>query len=449
MRKAILLLLALLFGSAGLAAYLGDVHEDIVRQAIEYLNHIHYYDNYSTLANHEAVNAILQNSIGEDLEDWIYGYGQKGGPELYVEGISAASIRLVKGQATTLTHFWNADTAEPVNSSGHNLVKGRWLKGEFTIHNIPSAQRKAERMVYGDGTRHFRTLEFKTGAKDHSFVTVAEPKVPSQTINLTSSRRMFRIAVYSVDDYIIGHNVLVLGCYGALGRYRGYEIPYYVHITAEDWSSLMRQTGNCEEYRYLGRLCHLLADMCVPTHAHADNHGLLPVIGPAKYKECDAYEGWNIQSAVKAKGGYLEGRSGVRWTSADVARAYGYDLIPLPAGVDSRDFLYDLFYSVNQVAAMFPSNDCDGDFTANPTHPFSDYPYIQEMQARVLEMQGGSAEFQKHKGHDLTEEEMNDIQSVCIPTAIRAVATLLHWWGCHYGYVHKEFSAGIDTEARF
>ena len=139
MRKAILLLLALLFGSAGLAAYLGDVHEDIVRQAIEYLNHIHYYDNYSTLANHDAVNSILQNSIGEDLEDWIYGYGQKGGPEPYVEGISATSLRLVKSQATTLTHFWNADTAEPVNSSGHNLVKGRWLKGEFTIHSIPSA----------------------------------------------------------------------------------------------------------------------------------------------------------------------------------------------------------------------------------------------------------------------------------------------------------------------
>ncbi len=440
MRKVILLFLPFLLGGATLAAYTGDVHEDIVRQAIEYLNHIYYFDNYSTLANHDAVNALLQSSIAEDEEDWIYGYGQKGGPEPYIEGVSEFSVKFIKGQSTTVSHFWNADMTEPVNSSGHNLIKGKWLGGEFTIHNIPSAERKAERMIYGNGIRHFRTLEFRTGGKDHSFVTVPEPKVPSLTINLSSSKSTFRLSIYSVDDYIGGHNVLILGCYGKLGKYSAYQIPYYVHLSDQDWASLMRQTGNCEEYRYLGRLAHLLSDMSVPTHSHADNHGIMPILGSAKYKECDSYEGWNIQRTLKNKGGYLYGRYGMKWTSADVARIYGYKLIPLPAGITSRDFLFDLFYSVNQVAAMFPSNDCDGDFNADPAHPFSEYPFVQEMQQRIMEQHGGSTDFQKHRGQDLPEEELDRIQSICIPMAIRAVATLLYWWGCRFDYTHVELS---------
>ncbi|MBW6514619.1 MAG: hypothetical protein K0B87_07675 [Candidatus Syntrophosphaera sp.] len=438
MRKAYLLLLIFLMGGAALSAYNGEVHEDIVRQAIEYLNHIHYFDNYSTLANHDAVNALLHHSIAEDHEDWIYGYGQKGGPVPYIEGISEIAINFIKGQCITVTHFWNADMIEPVNSSGHNLVKGKWLGGEFTIHNIPSAQRKAERMIHGSGIRHFRTLEFSTKNKDHSFATVAEPKVPSLTVNLYSTKSKFRIAINSVDDYILGHNVLILGRYGRMGKYSAYEIPYHVHLSDEDWERMMRQTGNCEEYKYLGRLAHLLSDMSVPAHAHADNHGILPVLGAHKYDECDAYEGWNIQSTLKSRGGYLHARSGVKWTSADVARIYGYELIPVPSAADSRDFLYDLFYCVNQVAAMFPSNDCDGDFNANPEHPFSEYPFILEMQARILEMHGGSTDFQKHRGKDFTEEELDKIQYICMPMAIRAVATLLHWWGCRYGYERAE-----------
>ncbi len=441
-RKMLLMLLPVLISFTTLQAYTGVVHEDIVRQAIEYLNHIRYFDNYSTLSNHDAVNAILQNSMDEDLADWIYGYNSKGGPEPYIEGVSAASRKIIRGYTTTVTHFWNADMVEPVNSSGHNLIKGKWLGGEFTIHNIPSAERKAERMIYGSGLRHFRTLEFKTPHKDHIFTTVAEPKLSSQTINLSSSRSLFRIAINSVDDYILGHNVHILGHYKTWGKYSAYEIPYYVHLSEVDWADLMRQTGNCEEYRYLGRLAHLLTDMCVPTHTHNDNHGVLPLLNSAKSQDCDSYEGWNITGTLKMRGGYLNARSAIRWTSADVARVYGYNLIPVPADIDSRDFLYDLFYSVNQVTAMFPSNDCAGDFNANPEHPFSEYPFILEMQAKILNQHGGSSDFQKPRGQDLPAEELDKIQSICIPMAVRAVATLLYWWGSHYGYAHIEPGAG-------
>jgi hypothetical protein len=62
------------------------------------------------------------------------------------------------------------------------------------------------------------------------------------------------------------------------------------------------------------------------------------------------------------------------------------------------------------------------------------------MQAKILEMYKGSIEFQKHRGQKLSLQELDNIQSVCIPMAIRAVATLLYWWGCRYGYTHTGIS---------
>ncbi len=442
MRKQLFWLLLMLLIVRQLAAYMGSVHEDIVRQALEYLSHISDFEHYSNLHNHDGINVLLENSIEEDMEDWIYGYGSKDKPRprILISGVSPFAKNTIKKYTMTITHFWNADMAEPVNSSGHNLVEGKWLGGTYTIHNIPSAQRKAERMIYGNDMHHSRTLEFSTEENTHSFHTVPEPKIPSRKVDLTSNNGTFRFSIYSVDDYINNHNILILGHYHSKGRYSEYSPNYYVHLLEENWDSLMQQQGGYEEFEYLGRLAHLLSDMCVPTHTHNDIHGLVPTMNNTKSEDCDQYEGWNITGLMSTTGGYLQKRSSVRWTASDVARVYGYKLIPVPSEMSDRDFLYDLFYTVNQVTAMFPSNDCDGDFKANPQHPFSQYPFILEMQDRIMKMYAGSPDFQKHRGQNLSYEDLNNIQSIVMPMAIRAVATLLYWWGCRYGYAHTDLT---------
>jgi hypothetical protein len=441
MAKLLLPLMFALLCISALSAYTSDVHENILNQALEYLSHIAYFDNYSHLSNHDGVNAMLQNAVDEDFGDWIYGYGNKGTPAPSISEVSDMSESVMKGYIKTVTHFWNADMIEPVNSSGHSLVEGKWLGKKYSIENVPSAQKKAQRMMFGKSIHHSREFEFRTPGRDHEFVTVAELKVPSQTINLTSANSIYRICIYSVDDYIKNHNILILGHNRKFGKYADYEIPYYVHLSDSDWNNLMKQQEGTEEFKYLGRLAHLLSDMCVPTHAHNDIHGMVPKLDAGRKKDFDQYEGWNVSGIMGTRGGYLTYHKAIRWTSADVAKVYGYKLIPLPPGKSDEDFLYDLFYTANQVTSMFPSNDVDGNFTANSEHPFSEYPFILEMQSKILEMHGGSAEFQKGKGQDMTPEELENIQSVCMPMAIRAVATLLYWWGNRYGYPQSEASA--------
>jgi hypothetical protein len=439
MAKLLLALLFVLLFVSALSAYTGEVHEEIVRQALEYLSHISYFENYTKQNNHDAVKALLQSAIDEDTGDWIYGYGKSGMPEPYVSGVSDASEIVIQGYIKTITHFWNADLTEPVNSSGHNLVEGKWLGGKYTIHNIPSAQRKAERMIYGNNIHHDRTMEFKTPLENLGFATVPDLKGNSQRVNLHSANGAFRFSIYSVDDYILNHNILILGHYLKNNKYVDYDTTYYIHLTDRDWTSLMYQTDNCEEYRYLGRLAHLLSDMSVPTHTHNDIHGVVPVLNSEKITDCDQYEGWDIPS-LNSHGGYLYTSDAIKWTAADVAKVYGYELIPLPVDMNSEEFLYHLFYTVNQVASMFPSNDCGGNFTANPEHPFSQYPFITDMQSKIMEMHGGSVDFQKRKGQNMSDKELDNIQNICIPMAIRAVATVLYWWGCHYNYPHTEIS---------
>ncbi len=441
MSRVLILTLIMWLMLSCLPAYTSDVHENIVNQALEYLSHIVYFENYSHLSNHNGVNTLVQNAADEDFSDWIYGYGEKNVSTPIISGVSDISEKVVKSYIKTITHFWNADMVEPVNSSGHNLVEGRWLGKKYIICNIPSAERKAHRTVYGNRLPHYRRFQFRTHDRDHIFSTVGELKIPSQKINLTSANNTYCLAIYSTDDFFMNHNALITGCYKKLGKNQQYQVPYYVHLEAEDWKNLMKQLGGTEEYAYLGRLAHLLSDMCVPTHAHCDIHGMVPKLDSGRKKDFDQYEGWNVSGIMGTKGGYLTYHNAIRWTSADVAKVYGYKLIPLPSDVNDSDFLYDLFYTANQVTSMFPSNDVDGNFIANPEHPFAEYPFIIEMQGRILEMCDGSTDFQKCSGQELTAEELDRIQAICMPMAIRAVATLLYWWGYHYGYTYSETSA--------
>ncbi|MDK9712394.1 PKD domain-containing protein [Acidaminobacter sp.] len=91
-------------------------------------------------------------------------------------------------------------------------------------------------------------------------------------------------------------------------------------------------------FEALGHVTHLLADMSVPAHVHEDSH------------KTDIYEDW-----MEFPTAYL--------SSFELDSLVAKGPIQIPEGVS--DPLYYLFYTTNQVADMFPSDDEDGDVTSN------------------------------------------------------------------------------------
>jgi len=91
-------------------------------------------------------------------------------------------------------------------------------------------------------------------------------------------------------------------------------------------------------FEALGHVTHLLADMSVPAHVHEDSH------------KTDIYEDW-----MEFPTAYL--------SSFELESLVAKGPIQIPEGVS--DPMYYLFYTTNQVADMFPSDDEDGDATSN------------------------------------------------------------------------------------
>ena len=95
-------------------------------------------------------------------------------------------------------------------------------------------------------------------------------------------------------------------------------------------------------YHYLGHVCHLLADMSVPAHVHEDPHGPEPI-------DDDSYEDWMTLDNAELD-------------NDEKAELVSLGPVVIPDGVDP---LYYLFYTTNQVADFFPSDDYEGDTVDN------------------------------------------------------------------------------------
>jgi len=156
-------------------------------------------------------------------------------------------------------------------------------------------------------------------------------------------------------------------------------------------------------YERLGRVAHLLADMTVPAHAHMDPH-------PPQVDD-DAYEEW-----ITTNYG--------RWNADNAKREGG--LISFPAEV--TDCLYYLFYTANQTADYFASDDCDGDtndrrgwmdYRGWPTRPTRDWHLDT---ARNIERPEDNAD--NDDGDNDNDGDLTRIANRCFVYAIRATATL-------------------------
>jgi hypothetical protein len=149
-------------------------------------------------------------------------------------------------------------------------------------------------------------------------------------------------------------------------------------------------------WEVLGRMCHLLGDMSVPTHSRRDEHGLDP----------DSYENW-----VGADGGPYQW-----WTHDSVGQSIN------PYNADN-DPLHYLMYTMQQQANHFGGN---GPYEGNGNDLIGGAPRTLESSFLIglglpsLGLPTGNGPW--------TEANLRNIMNRTLPYAIRATAGLLYWF---------------------
>jgi hypothetical protein len=133
---------------------------------------------------------------------------------------------------------------------------------------------------------------------------------------------------WDVDEGI-GDPVYMAGCGECANAWQKAEILWGMAVGEYNSGDLL--TG----YEYLGHVVHLLGDMSVPAHVHEDKH----------YPDDDCYEDWMTLANAEL-------------SDTEKADLGSLGPVVIPDGVDP---LYYLFYTTNQVADFFASDDYDGD----------------------------------------------------------------------------------------
>ncbi len=145
-------------------------------------------------------------------------------------------------------------------------------------------------------------------------------------------------------------------------------------------------------WEILGRAAHLLTDMGVPAHAHNDIH----------WPDTDAYEDAMTTSYAQ------------NWNYIDAANQGGVIDV-----TNKQDPLRYLFYTTNQVADFFPSDDYSGDNNYNPNYG-SDY-YLE-----LYDVISGL-------GSPPSSVNNSNIANASFVMCIRTVAGLLKWFADETG----------------
>jgi|GEM_PF-915950 len=450
MKKIIVLTIITLLVIVSLSAqkYCGDIHEYLFEQGVELLNEYKYYSEFQAGIGpgNPLYNLMQEGSSAEDEMDWVYGYSEVGGPEIDIWGVDDLTEWFLESYCKTITHFWDADNFDVFETNGHNLVSGFVFGNEFTIHDIPSAVTKAYTTLFG--------YNHKVHYKYKSYIAPAEMMqfelVNGGNVSLWSLEKDFKVSIESLDDYINNHNVYIVAHYIENGQLSYFDSPYYVHMGDSMWNDFTSQNPYWE-YSYAGRIIHLIGDMAVPAHVHNDQHPPMPFwivflieLG-WDWDYCDDYEGWDYDDGPigpTGEGGYLRNRVWLveDWDAESILENYG-GLIARPSECNGEDFIFDLFYSINQVTDVIASDDKPGDWDLDPDHPLDDYPFIEDMFNRLQDsslypyFSTGTLQLLMDPHEKCSVNyECDKIRDICIPLAIRGTATFLEWWAQWNGF---------------
>ena len=342
------------------------VHQYIVKQA------------YYFLENEKGPIPELRDRIGlsfvgsgDDDDPWQTGYIGVGAMREDLEDPLWGYGDLFEGWTPTSTHFWDADNGDDVLTP---------IPGSPDAFN---AYYKARTYLFG-GHRIF----FQKYSIDPELGVIFGYLYSYSSI---------------IELYKTGH------CFSE--GYVALDGNYYTWTPEEIYMDL--EAARKMAAMILGRVAHLLTDMSVPAHTHNDLHAF-----------GDGYEDW---MAAHYLDGYYELPfiDLIYWDAWNAARQ-GPLIDPYQAVITNdwiRQIRY-LFYTGNQIADRFPSDDNDGDNNYSTNYNGDDYTILNLIQEITHPYTAGS----------VTPHEVN---TYAFRYCIRAVAGLFYWFANETGMITK------------
>ncbi len=364
-RLFFLIILTYLISPDYLQAHKEWVHQYLAKESygfLEYKIGVIYPD----LRDHIGLNF---DGRGSDNEPWLYPYVAAGAWREDLEDPVYGYGGWFNGWTPTVTHFWRADDGlddvTPITASG----------------NAENAYTKAMVYLFGGHRIFYKKKSYNS--------TIGE---------------IILGLFYSYDDlvdlYSTGH------CYN-----EGYiDLSGNAHYYSPIEIYMDLQAARNMSYIILGRVAHLLADMSVPAHTHADMH-------PCEYDDGDSYELWMGNNHT---GGCNDEHTSFPAQAWNRDTAYNQGSLLDISTFNDQDAITYLFYTQNQITNHFSTHD----FGGNNNTP----AYGSVWDDYVLERFGilGPAPSSSVVDHNAIANETFNL-------AIRTTATLYNWFAIKTG----------------
>jgi hypothetical protein len=356
-RSSLLLFNLLILLSAINYAHDTPVHQYVAKQAYYFLE-----NEKGLIQEFKNRMGLSFNGPGDDNYPWQTGYIGVAAMREDLEDPIWGYGGLFNGWTPTSTHFWDADNGDDVKTP---------IPLSADAFN---AYYKAKIYLFG-GHR----ILYQTKAFDVELNKV----ILGYLYSYSSVIELYKTGRYFSEGYV--------------------DLSGTIHLWQPEERYMNLESARKFAVQILGRVVHLLTDMSVPAHAHNDLHA-----------DGDGYEDWmGIH--------YLEGYNEppfidpIYWDAWNAARQGPLiDVYKAVHAYGNRQLRY-LFYTVNQIADRFPSDDSNGDDSYSTNYIGDDYSTLNLIQEITHSYNSGSV-------------QPFAVNKYAFRYCIRAVAGLYYWF---------------------
>lgn len=234
-----------------------------------------------------------------------------------------------------------------------------------------------------------------------------------------------------------------------------YDDEIVIGKYVDDFSSITNgDVGTHKDFVYyiLGRMCHLLADMGVPGHAHVQQHARPRDLYENSMNVEADYNTWGTGNNQDNRGHLDHTWFPLEIDVNDVFANYGGGINPLGC-VEKYDekLLHYLMYTANQLSDHYASFDFDGDDVIERDQTSDEEVAVQNLLSpangvtskddyQAFYIDGGSTSLlidvwppSRYKVHYVNIPSVQDIRDNSFTYSIRATASLLYWFAVQTG----------------
>ena len=344
-----------------LLAHDTPVHQYVVKQAYYFLE-----NEIGTVPELRDRIGLSFNGAGNDATPWATGYIGVAAMREDLEDPIWGFGGLFDGWTPSVTHFWDADNGDNVTTP------------------IPASP---------DAYNAFYKAKVYLFGGHNVFL-----QVPETNWDLGGPILGYIFSYDSVIELYKTGRCYIEGYVDIAGDSHTWE-PEETYMDPEGAKEIAAQI--------IGRVAHLLTDMSVPAHVHNDLH--------PPPSDSDEYEDWMSQHYLD---GYYElpHIDPIYWDAWNAARQGPlldvYQAVP--THIWEKQIRY-LFYTTNQIADRFPSDDANGDNNYTTSYNGDDYSVLNLINEIDHSYNSGSVQpFQ--------------VNQYAFRYGIRAVAGLLYWF---------------------